>query len=580
MKTNMINTNSVMKNEVNRAIMAKKRYLKYICAVLLLIGTSAHAWGADPAAPSARYSLIKSAGSLSVNDRVILYSPNGTAISGLSTCPSNTDARVSSTQSEWVEYKVTYISGSTIKLQDTRVSGTNSYAYSNSNQFQYTSSGSATAFTIASSGLLSNGSKTLGPVSIGTGDCARNSARFNSNPNGYYVFKVVGNYIKDYYYTANAATAELTINADVSSGYYESGELATVHIEGSHYTGAVYAEIVWPTWGADDSYGVTYNSQYTGNGYVCSFKGSTYLPSNDEPITATIYNTVPDGTYYAQLHFYPKAGSTVTEAPYHYYIPLKIVVSGGVTCDANPTFITAGTPTTTSNITSTSVQVNNTGLTSVGGEGCSITKYGYCWGTSTAPTISGSHYDKGTTISTSTAFGNYTITGLTPNTTYYIRPFATNDHGTTYGPQVSITTLQRYTITYNNNTGSGSISSQYKDHGATATLNGGSNFSKTGYELSKWHTNADGTSGTDYALGGNYSANANVTMYAVWTPANYTITLNNQSATSAGSTSINVTYNASTNLTGTPAITVPTKAGYDFGGYYTGRNGGGTQMGM
>ena len=166
-----------MKTNIIANITNMKRYLKYLCSVLLVIGTSAHAWAADPAAPSARYSLIKSAGSLSVNDRVILYSPNGTAISGLSTCNNSTDARVSSTQSEWVEYKVTYISGSTIKLQDTRVSGSNSYAYANSNQFQYTSSGSATAFTIASSGLLSNGSKTLGPVTVGSGTCERSSAR-------------------------------------------------------------------------------------------------------------------------------------------------------------------------------------------------------------------------------------------------------------------------------------------------------------------------------------------------------------------------------------------------------------------
>ena len=62
------------------------------------------------------------------------------------------------------------------------------------------------------------------------------------------------------------------------------------------------------------------------------------------------------------------------------------------------------------------------------------------------------------------------------------------------------------------------------------------------------------------------------------TPLNYTITLNNQSATSAGTTSIGVTYDANTNLSGTPAITVPTKTGYTFGGYYTEEDGEGTQI--
>ena len=304
MKTNIIANNSVI-----NTIM--KNVVKYLCAVVLLIGTSAHAWGADPAAPSAHYTLIKSTGSLSVNDRVILYSPNGTAIAGLSTCNSNTDARVSSVQSEWGEYKVTNISGSTIKLQDTRVSGSNSYAYADGNQFKYTSSGSATAFTLASSGLLSNGTKTLGPVSVGSGDCERNSARFNSNANGFYVFKV-GSQIKDYYYTVTAATAELTVEADVSDGWYSTSQLATVHIDGSHFTGAVYAELVWPTWGADDEKGYAENSQSASNGFIVAFKGSTYSPGNDEGVYVTIWNTIPYGTYNAQLHFYPKDGSTVT----------------------------------------------------------------------------------------------------------------------------------------------------------------------------------------------------------------------------------------------------------------------------
>ena len=43
-------------------------------------------------------------------------------------------------------------------------------------------------------------------------------------------------------------------------------------------------------------------------------------------------------------------------------------------------------------------------------------------------------------------------------------------------------------------------------------------------------------------------------------------------------TSISVTYDASTNLTGTVITTLPTKTGYTFGGYYTNTNGGGTQI--
>ena len=62
------------------------------------------------------------------------------------------------------------------------------------------------------------------------------------------------------------------------------------------------------------------------------------------------------------------------------------------------------------------------------------------------------------------------------------------------------------------------------------------------------------------------------------TPKNYTITLNNQSATTGGTANIAVTFDATTNLTGTPAITVPEKTGYTFGGYYTATGGSGTQI--
>ena len=58
----------------------------------------------------------------------------------------------------------------------------------------------------------------------------------------------------------------------------------------------------------------------------------------------------------------------------------------------------------------------------------------------------------------------------------------------------------------------------------------------------------------------------------------YTITLNNQSATSAGTASITATYNSNTNLSGTPAITVPTKTDHTFYGYFTEKDGAGVQI--
>jgi uncharacterized protein (TIGR02145 family) len=61
---------------------------------------------------------------------------------------------------------------------------------------------------------------------------------------------------------------------------------------------------------------------------------------------------------------------------------------------------------------------------------------GICWSTSSNPTISDSH----TTDGNGTGSFTSNITGLTANTPYNVRAYATNSAGTSYGSQVSFTT--------------------------------------------------------------------------------------------------------------------------------------------
>ena len=72
-----------------------------------------------------------------------------------------------------------------------------------------------------------------------------------------------------------------------------------------------------------------------------------------------------------------------------------------------------------------------------------------------------------------------------------------------------------WAVTYNANGGTGTIASQTKWYGENLTLDGGSGFTWENHTLLKWNTAADG-SGTDYALGGTYAANAGTTLYAIW----------------------------------------------------------------
>ena len=105
---------------------------------------------------------------------------------------------------------------------------------------------------------------------------------------------------------------------------------------------------------------------------------------------------------------------------------------------------------------------------------------------------------------------------------------------------------------------------------ATALVNG----SKSGYTFDGWHTDASCTISAGSSLGATAYTD-NITLYALWTESNYTVTLNDEGG-SGGSGSKTVTYNHNTNLTSN--VAVPTKAGFDFRGYYTSAGGGGTKV--
>jgi uncharacterized protein (TIGR02145 family) len=93
------------------------------------------------------------------------------------------------------------------------------------------------------------------------------------------------------------------------------------------------------------------------------------------------------------------------------------------------------TTTAVSVITSTTASSGGN-ITSNGGE--SITTRGVCWSTSQNPTIADNKTADGT------GSGSFTsnLTGLTGNTTYYVRAYATNSLGTNYGEEESFSTLE------------------------------------------------------------------------------------------------------------------------------------------
>lgn len=65
-----------------------------------------------------------------------------------------------------------------------------------------------------------------------------------------------------------------------------------------------------------------------------------------------------------------------------------------------------------------------------------VSSRGVCWSTSHNPTLADNHTTDGAGVG---SFNSYII-GLNPSTTYYIRAYATNPHGTVYGEEVSVRT--------------------------------------------------------------------------------------------------------------------------------------------
>ena len=76
--------------------------------------------------------------------------------------------------------------------------------------------------------------------------------------------------------------------------------------------------------------------------------------------------------------------------------------------------------------------------------GSTISHRGVCWATTTSPTTA----NDTTLDGTGTGTGSYTstLTGLSANTTYYVRAYAINSAGTAYGNEVSFTTGDIYTM--------------------------------------------------------------------------------------------------------------------------------------
>ena len=138
-------------------------------------------------------------------------------------------------------------------------------------------------------------------------------------------------------------------------------------------------------------------------------------------------------------------------------------------------------------------------------------------------------------------------------------------------------TINTYTVTYNNNTGTGiqsDINSPYNYNSTVTVLNQGT-MAKTGNTFSSWNTAANG-SGTAYAVGATINnLAANVILYAQWTVNNYDLSYDANGGSGTAPSTVTVNYGSS--QTAATANTF-TRSGYVFTGWNTAANGSGTAI--
>jgi M6 family metalloprotease-like protein len=157
------------------------------------------------------------------------------------------------------------------------------------------------------------------------------------------------------------------------------------------------------------------------------------------------------------------------------FISILMVFLSVISCkkdsDTTPTLPTLSTS-SISNIASTSASSGGN-ITEDGG--ASITSRGVVWGTSSNPTIS---------LSTKTSDGtgrgifSSSVTGLARSTTYFVRAYATNSAGTSYGNEVSFTTVANLPAL--NTTAISNIASTSASSGGNITEDGGASITSRG----------------------------------------------------------------------------------------------------
>jgi uncharacterized protein (TIGR02145 family)/uncharacterized repeat protein (TIGR02543 family) len=171
--------------------------------------------------------------------------------------------------------------------------------------------------------------------------------------------------------------------------------------------------------------------------------------------------------------------------------------------------------------------------------------------------------------------GGYRFGGWNTNATGTGTNYAANaPYKVTGGATLYAVWIKTYNVTFNGNGTTAGIPDAVNnvDSGASITLPGPGNMTRTGYSFGRWNTNAAGT-GTYYSAGASYTVTGNAIIYAKWIPI-YTVTYNGNGNT-GGNAPETVSVDSGTGITLSGHGTLA-KTNYNFGGWNTNTGGTGT----
>jgi len=254
------------------------------------------------------------------------------------------------------------------------------------------------------------------------------------------------------------------------------------------------------------------------------------------------------------------ASGGFTVAPKTIIVPISMPLS--VTVITSKPTVTTQAVTDISNTTAT----GNGNITDIGSP--NPTAYGVCWNTTGIPTISNNKTDEGAKSSTGTFTSS--ITGLSPNTTYYIRAYATNSAGTSYGFNVMFTTTALVNAVEPSFSTNLSGETTYTKNDTATALTVSATASDGGSVTYQWYKNTENNNTTGTEILGATSATYTPSTSTVETSYYYVIATNTNNSVNGTKTAtttsgikkivINAIVNAaapsfSTNLSGETTYT-------------------------